>query len=87
MVEIHDPGNTEKKGKIYAFVSVDDNGMEGLLGFKTLTGEYVPLITGSDSTAEVMKGPAEEISRATGKQVRLVTFARTDEVLWETKNG
>lgn len=77
---LHDPGNElDSVDQLWAFVSVDDNGKEGIMG-AMLNDQWFALVTAKESVAEQMRTVAEGISAISGKRCRLLRFARVEEL-------
>lgn len=81
---IHDPGNTERIERLYAFMSIDDEGKNGVVASILPGLGSTPLVTGSRKTVELMKPLAQEIAARTGKPVGLFAFRRETQ-LWQTE--
>lgn len=85
---IHNPGNTKPLDELFAFVSVDSRGWEGICGVIAVDHtQPMQLVTGELRIAETMKSAANSIAARTGMRVRLVRFKRVDETLWESGGG
>jgi hypothetical protein len=71
------PGNTEPLKEIWAWVSVDKNGNEGIMG-GPIPGlsPFAQFVFGTRERAERMRPLVEQTSRDTGLNVKLVRFAR-----------
>lgn len=78
---LHDPGNTLLRiDAIWAFVSVDDNGNEGLCG-TTLPGLGVtPLIAADSVRLAALIPMAQRVATMSGKRVRLIKLSTREEV-------
>lgn len=73
---IHDPENEQEITKLYAFLSVDERGNEGILGGPVGELGYVPLITGNQRVLNnIMLPLAKQMAKMTKKKVVLVEFA------------
>jgi hypothetical protein len=82
--EIHDPGNTERIDRIYVFMSIDDEGKNGIVA-EILPGlGSTQLITGSPKGVEIMKKVAQDVAKRTGKPIGMFGFKRETQ-LWQTK--
>jgi hypothetical protein len=77
---IHNPPNERTLDELYAFLSVDDNGMRGLVAHFLPGIGATTFVTGSPVVLEVMKTLVPEIARATGKRIVLYKFGRGEEV-------
>jgi hypothetical protein len=77
---LHTPPNEAPLEELFAWVSVDANGNEGILADGIQGLGMTPLVTGKRAMAE---GPfrkmAAEIARGTGATVKLARFRRDDE--------
>lgn len=82
---IHDPGNEEKIDRLYAFLSIDGEGRNGIVA-EILPGlGSTPLVTGKRSVAKSMIPLAEKIAARTGKPIRLFVFQRVEYYdLWRS---
>jgi hypothetical protein len=80
---IHDPGNDIQIVEIFAFLSIDDKGRNGIVASMLPGLGSTPLVTGSAKTAETMKPIAAEVARRTGRTVGLFKFKR-EGMLWKT---
>lgn len=76
---IHDPGNTEKITVLYAFVSEDENGNQGLIAAGG--GPFpVPLVTGSDRLLSKLLPLAITVGQLTNKKVKILKFTNAEVV-------
>lgn len=73
------PGNEKPIDQIFAFVSVDAEGKEGICGMP-LNGANWAMVTSKPETVELMRKAAREISKRTGKPVRLMRFTQREIV-------
>ena len=81
--EIHDPGNETEIEFIYAFMSIDEKGRNGIVA-EILPGlGSTPLVTGSPKAAEMMKQLAQQVADKTGKRVGMFAFKRNGQ-LWQS---
>ena len=79
----HDPGNENEIHFVYAFMSIDDEGLHGLVAEGLPGLGMTPLVTASPNVAEKkMKPLAQEVARKTGKRVGLFRFKREAQVWW-----
>jgi hypothetical protein len=83
---IHDPGNKRGIGQLYVFMSIDDNGFNGILGADMGIG-FTQLVTAEPKLIEPMKTMALKISRESGKRVGLFVFKRDGDPIWSLKDG
>lgn len=80
---VDDPGNTERKDVLYAFISVDELGNEGILGANITgcrDGCVTPFVCGEITSLKHMRSYAEEVSKRTNKKVKLVEYVRNKEL-------
>ena len=88
---IHDPGNDRRIDRLYVFMSIDEQGRNGIVASILPGLGSTPLITGSPKAAEYMKGLAQQVADKTGKAVGLFVFTRDAEAdparaqLWQSK--
>jgi len=82
---IHDPGNEAKIDRLYAFLSIDEQGRNGIVA-EILPGlGSTPLVTGSRAIAKSMIPIAAKVAARTGKTVGLFAFKRVEfEELWRS---
>lgn len=65
--------------QLWAFLSVGDDGEEGLIGASTPSGAFVPFVAADLARMEAVKQMAIEIARKHAATIRLVRFnLRTD---------
>lgn len=83
-IEIHDPGNEIDIQDLYAFLSVDEEGRQGICGTSLGSLGMTPLVTGKASLVQAMQDIARQISRETGKRVHLYRFRRDANPIWRT---
>ena len=78
---LHDPGNTLLRiVALWAFVSVDDEGKEGLCA-TTLPGlGLTPLIAADAARLARLTPIAQNIASASGKRIRLIRLSTREEV-------
>lgn len=82
---IHDPGNEEKIDRVYVFMSIDDQGRNGIVASILPHLGSTPLVTGKRSVAKSMIPLAEKIAARTGKKIGLFVFERVEgEELWRS---
>jgi hypothetical protein len=81
---IHDPGNEERIDRVYVFMSIDDEGRNGIVA-EVLPGKgTTPLVTASLKGVEIMKKLAQQVAERTGKPVGMFAFRRETQ-LWQTE--
>ncbi|MGC2080723.1 MAG: hypothetical protein WA728_32860 [Xanthobacteraceae bacterium] len=83
---IHDPGNEKMIEEVFAFMSIDEKGRNGIVASILPGLGSTPLVTASPRAVEMMKPLAEEIAHRTGKPVGLFRFRR-DGQLWQSEAG
>lgn len=81
---IHDPGNSEPIERLYVFLSIDDEGKNGIVASILPGLGSTPLVTGSRNAAGMLKPLAQDIANKTGKPVGLFAFRRETQ-LWQTE--
>lgn len=86
MTVIHDPGNEEGIDILYAWLSIDEYGYNGIVAHILPNLGATPLVTGKLSLAERMKPLAERVAKESGKHVGLFAFDRRgDTPIWEVE--
>jgi len=66
---------------IWAYVSVDENGEEGICGFNDpRTSCWLPMIAGDEERLKSLKPFAHQIAVATKRKVKLVKFHTREDV-------
>lgn len=84
---IHAPKNTFSISELFAFLSVDDDGCEGLLAANLgPNGTVFPLIGADRERVESYRPYAAEAALKTGKKIRLARFS-TKTILEEFDGG
>jgi hypothetical protein len=67
--------------KIWAWVSVDDDGNEGICAFSSDNGMMMPMIAADEERLESLRGIAEDLSKmAPDRKFRLLKFSTREEV-------
>ncbi len=82
MTLIHNPPNTLRIDEIFAFISVDDKGNEGVCAFVNGT-QMVPMIGADMKRLESLRPIARQLAgqeEFTGKKIRLVKFKVREEM-------
>lgn len=75
---ILEPENTYRITEMWAFISQDDNGNEGILGFDSPLG-ISPMMTTSPKVLESFRPIAVALASETGKKILLIKLThRTD---------
>jgi hypothetical protein len=84
--ELHTPPNAAKIERLYAFLSVDADGNNGIVA-EILPGlGSTPLVTGSRKAAHGLIPLAQKIAERTGKKVGLYVFERAQSYdLWQSE--
>jgi hypothetical protein len=80
---IHDPGNENRIDRVYVFLSIDDEGANGIVADVLPHLGSTPLATASPHTAETMKKLAQDVAKRTGKTVGMFAFRRETQ-LWQS---
>lgn len=78
---IHREPNAAPIDRLYAFMSIDDQGRHGILASILPGLGSTPLVTGSAKAVESMKPIARQIARETGLKVGLFAFDRV-KMVW-----
>lgn len=67
--------------EMFAFVVVDEDGDEGICGFQNpQTGEWMPMVGADIARVDSLLPIARQISKATGKEIRLLRFKTREEL-------
>lgn len=66
--------------EIWAFLSVDADNNEGIIGFSTNDGRWVPMVCADRKNIDPLRPLAKEIAAAAGKTVVLAHFSQRDDV-------
>jgi hypothetical protein len=74
------PPNERTLDELYAFLSVDENGLRGLVAHFLPGIGATTFVTGSPFVVEVMKKLVPELAKKTGKRIVLYKFSRGEEV-------
>lgn len=94
MTDDHDTAETEQLGEaadkpeeeqfqlkqVYAFISRDGDGDEGVVSIVTPTGNVQPLISFDARNLDQMREIAQHIASETKKDVRLLRFSAREDV-------
>jgi hypothetical protein len=76
---LHDPGNHLLRiDALWAFISVDDDGNEGLCGYP-LDGMTMPMIAADGDRVASLVGLAERLALMTGKKIKLIKLSAREE--------
>lgn len=76
---VHESDNKFRIESIWAFVSVDENGLEGVCAHSTAVG-MLPLITARPDLLPALRKMAEEIARHSGKQIKVIRMHSREEI-------
>lgn len=67
--------------QMWAFLSVDDDGDEGVIGYRDPKANWwVPLVAADEERVRIYREYAGEIAKLTGRPVRLVKFSAREDV-------
>jgi hypothetical protein len=80
-VNVHQPKNTKPAEKYWVFLSVDPDGMEGVIAIPSEFG-LMPLTTCDEGNLPKMREVAKGLRKLTGKKIVIGVFERrgTDEL-------
>lgn len=78
------PDNLTKIETLYAFMSIDSEGRNGIVAGMIPEIGAMPMITGSRELAKTLVPMAEKIARENGVTVGLFTFDRRSQ-LWQSE--
>lgn len=67
-----------KIDELLAWISVDQDGNEGIIGAKLIGDTFMPFVGADMPRIESLRGKAREISLHTGYPVRLVRFSKRE---------
>jgi hypothetical protein len=85
LIELDTPENEAKIDRLYAFMSVDADGKNGIIAHILPNLGSTPLVTGSRRVALKMIPMAEAVAKLTGKKVILYVFNRAESYdLWQS---
>lgn len=79
MTQVHDPKNTEKIDTLWAVLSVDDTGNEGMVA-ANIAGTWFPIVWCYEKNTEKMLKFAAEVKANTNKKLRLVKFSSKEVI-------
>ena len=86
MIELHDPGNETKIERLYAFMSIDWKGENGVVAAVLPGVGSTPMVFGKRELAMRMIPIAEKVAKESGKKVALFVFERVEgEELWRSE--
>lgn len=66
--------------ELFAFVAVDHDGDEGVIGFRHPSGDWLPLVGADMERIESLKPFAMKTAAASGKPVKLLRFKVREEI-------
>jgi len=82
-INVEIPGNVQKLKELYAWVSCDENGNEGVLAFSDEDRKlHTPLVGGNLATLKAYTNYVRMIAKGTGYKMRLKAY-KYPEVLVE----
>lgn len=70
--------------ELFAYVSIDEKGNEGICAMEVGDGLWLAMVTSKPRIAEKMKAVAADIARSGDKAVRLVRFEVREE-MWRSE--
>ncbi len=77
---IHDPGNLQPIQKLWAWLSVDENGNEGICAVTSVNdrGEtvHIALVTADPKLLAICQAMADDIKKHTNKRIICAEFER-----------
>ncbi len=76
---LHAPTNERPITELWAYLSVDEAGNEGLCGMPMM-GATVPMVFGYERVARKLMPVAEQIAAMSGNTIRLVKFYSREEI-------
>lgn len=82
MTELHTPPNEAKIERIYAFLSIDADGFNGIVAAVLPGVGSTPMVFGKRSLAEKMIPFAQDVATRTGLKVGLYAFKREGDEYW-----
>lgn len=66
--------------ELYAYVSVDEDGDEGLCAFLGPDGSWMPMVAADEARVEQLRPIAQDIIQHSGMAVRLLRFSTRSEI-------
>lgn len=70
----------QKIEAVWLFISMDDDGDEGIPAMMGPDGVWLPLLAADRQRVDDLRPMAQEVATASGREVRLVEFTVMDEV-------
>ena len=65
---------------LYAYVSVDENGNEGILGAGMPNGMFMPLVGADKDLIEKCRSIAEKIGKASKMKIKLIKLTHREDL-------
>ena len=62
--------------EIFAFVSEDAEGHEGICGFRAPDGSWLPMVGADKERVDTLRPIAKIVSEQTGMRIKLLKFSR-----------
>jgi hypothetical protein len=85
-IEVLTPANEARITRLYAFMSIDADGKNGIVAHVLPNLGSTPLVTGSRRVAHTMIPLAEFVAKMSGKTIGLYTFQRVEgEEIWRSE--
>ena len=82
---LHTPKNELLRiDELYAFISKDEEGNEGLCGYSPQPGVYIGMVCANPERVAILKPLADDIAKQGNREIRLVKFSIRTEL--ETYN-
>lgn len=66
--------------ELYAFIAVDPKGHEGIMGFQTIDGKWMPMIGADIAMVDKLTPIADQITKDTGMPYELRYFTSHGDV-------
>ena len=66
--------------EVYAFVTKDREGNEGVVTIINPTGQMQPLIAFDDAQLDLMKGASQQIANETKQDIKMLKFTAREEL-------
>jgi hypothetical protein len=86
LTEFHTPPNEEKIERLYAFLSIDAKGNNGIVAGILPNIGSTPMVTSKRRVAQSLIPIAQEVADRTGLKIGLFAFARVEgEELWQSE--
>lgn len=65
--------------KITAFVAIDEDGNEGVMGFRN-GNQWIPMVCGDTERMQSLYPVAVQISQLSGKDFRIIQFSNREDI-------